>query len=274
MREWYFTEEEFNEAQLKQKKQKRIIFAILFSLLVLGIAIWAAFPGCMVHSFSKATCTKPKTCSVCGATRGEALGHSWLAASCSQAKTCEVCGTTDGKPLPHKWIKATCKAPKQCKICGATSGKKLNHQWSEETVELPKKCKLCGKILPKDTPENGEVLFSNKKRSLCQIVINNESTDCFVKLKDEDDNDVIGFFVRADQTAEVSVPTGSYYAYFAFGDKWYGTKYLFGKNTKCSMDEEIRDYWASSKQYGIRTYTLYKVSNGNFTPKEIDIFDF
>ena len=40
------------------------------------------------HSFSAATCTKPKTCS-CGATEGTALGHSY------NSGVCGVCGAND-----------------------------------------------------------------------------------------------------------------------------------------------------------------------------------
>ena len=29
------------------------------------------------HSWTEATCTMPKTCTVCGETEGEALGHQW-----------------------------------------------------------------------------------------------------------------------------------------------------------------------------------------------------
>lgn len=51
------------------------------------------------HSWSNATCTKPKTCQKCGATQGTAQGHSWIAATKSAPKTCATCGTTEGSPL-------------------------------------------------------------------------------------------------------------------------------------------------------------------------------
>ena len=56
------------------------------------------------HSWNDATCTKPKTCSRCGVTEGEALGHTWsdwnvtLEPTCtedgSQYRTCTVCNHT------------------------------------------------------------------------------------------------------------------------------------------------------------------------------------
>ena len=39
------------------------------------------------HTWSDATCASPKTCSVCGATDGEALGHSWENCACTR---CEI----------------------------------------------------------------------------------------------------------------------------------------------------------------------------------------
>ncbi len=42
-----------------------------------------------VHKWADATCTAPKTCSVCGATEGEALGHSYAN---DYDADCDVCG--------------------------------------------------------------------------------------------------------------------------------------------------------------------------------------
>jgi len=43
------------------------------------------------HAWTDATCTEPKTCSVCGKTEGEALGHSMDAAT----RTCTICGISN-----------------------------------------------------------------------------------------------------------------------------------------------------------------------------------
>lgn len=42
------------------------------------------------HTWAAATCTEPKTCSVCYKTEGEALGHSW-----DENSTCTVCGKSN-----------------------------------------------------------------------------------------------------------------------------------------------------------------------------------
>ncbi|MBR4880652.1 MAG: hypothetical protein IKU19_01890, partial [Clostridia bacterium] len=60
------------------------------------------------HSFADATCTAPRTCTLCGLTRGEALGHKWSAATCTVPKTCTVCNVTEGTPISHKGMNGIC----------------------------------------------------------------------------------------------------------------------------------------------------------------------
>ena len=98
----------------------------------------------VTHNWNDATCTKPKTCSVCGETSGSALGHKWNAATCTEPKTCKVCGTKYGSALGHSWNDATCTKPKTCTTCGETSGVALGHRWKDATCTEPKTCKVCG----------------------------------------------------------------------------------------------------------------------------------
>ena len=55
------------------------------------------------HTWVDATCTAPKTCSVCKTTEGEALGHNYGDASCTEAATCTVCGEPSGAALGHDY---------------------------------------------------------------------------------------------------------------------------------------------------------------------------
>ena len=48
------------------------------------------------HSWMDATCTSPRTCSVCGDTTGSKVGHQWVEATYNKPKTCEKCGATEG----------------------------------------------------------------------------------------------------------------------------------------------------------------------------------
>lgn len=94
-------------------------------------------PPCS-HSYSAATCTKPKTCTLCGQTEGSALGHSYTAATCTTPKTCTRCGNTTGKAAGHSWKEATCTTPATCTSCQKTSGEPAGHSM------LYTKCEVCG----------------------------------------------------------------------------------------------------------------------------------
>ena len=95
------------------------------------------------HSYSAATCTAPKTCSVCGVTSGNPAGHNWKAATCAAPKTCSVCNETEGGLGDHSWNAATCVAPKTCSVCGATEGTAGGHSWTSATCTAPKTCSVC-----------------------------------------------------------------------------------------------------------------------------------
>ena len=102
-----------------------------------------------VHKWTDATCTDPKTCSVCGATEGEALGHSWNEATCTAPKTCSVCGATEGEALGHSWNDATCDTPKTCSVCGETEGEALGHSYDNE---YDADCNVCGDVREVELP--------------------------------------------------------------------------------------------------------------------------
>ena len=121
-------------------------------------------------------------------------------------------------------------------------------------------------LTPQDEPANGEVLMGGDLETWSTITIKAaEDESCYVKLKDGSDNDVFAFYVRAGQEAEVNVPAGQMYIYFASGETWYGTEDLFGSKTDYSMDPEILDL--DSYTY---TYTLHAVEGGNFQTEDID----
>ena len=110
----------------------------------IGLTDRSAENDCQIkgHTWSDATCTTPKTCSVCGETKGEAAGHTWSDTTCTAPKTCSVCGATEGEAAGHSWNDATCTAPKTCTVCGATEGTPAGHSF-EQCV-----CTACGAIKP------------------------------------------------------------------------------------------------------------------------------
>ena len=52
------------------------------------------------HEWTKATCTEPRICKICGETKSKALGHNWEPATLTEPKTCKRCGITEGSKLP------------------------------------------------------------------------------------------------------------------------------------------------------------------------------
>lgn len=96
------------------------------TVMLIAVLCMALLAGCgCEHDWKEATCTEPKTCSLCSEIEGEPTGHTWTEASCSAPKTCENCGLTEGSALEHSWVEATEEAPKTCTLCGLTEGEPL-----------------------------------------------------------------------------------------------------------------------------------------------------
>ena len=171
----------------KAKNKKTLLIVVIAAVLVAAGIFTGLYMTHVIcfHKWQDATCTEPKTCTVCGKIEGEALGHDasevtctedsvcrrcgevlekaaghqWKNATCTEPKTCSVCGATEGKPAGHQWKDATCTEPKTCTVCGAADGKALGHDWKEATLSAPKTCARCGetsgeklKLTSLDTP--------------------------------------------------------------------------------------------------------------------------
>ena len=59
---------------MKNKKKTVTIIAIIgIGLAIIGgIGFYTCY-----HTWNAATCTRPRTCSICGKTEGESKGHTW-----------------------------------------------------------------------------------------------------------------------------------------------------------------------------------------------------
>ena len=117
--------------------------------------------GALGHDWADAICTAPQTCTVCGATSGDALGHDWADATCTAPKTCKVCEDTTGDALGHDWADSTCTAPKTCKVCEDTTGDALGHDWADATCTVPQTCKVC-EVTTGDALGHDEVAYEAK----------------------------------------------------------------------------------------------------------------
>ena len=94
------------------------------------------------------TCTEPgktegKHCSVCNEilvaqTEIPAKGHTWTAASCTEPRTCSVCSATDGNPLGHDWSDWTVTNEATCTEKGEkTRSCKRDGCDATDTVDIP-----------------------------------------------------------------------------------------------------------------------------------------
>lgn len=180
------------EHEDKARKKKLTIGGIAAAVALIAM-LFATHTICF-HNWQAATCTEPETCSICGRTKGEALGHSWIDATCTKPKTCELCGETTGKALGHQiddWKttkQATCtnKGEREgtCTRCGEKQVEEIakkDHEfgkWSTTqeatcTAEgvATRKCKNCDKTetksiaKPDHTPGDWEVLTAPKVNS-------------------------------------------------------------------------------------------------------------
>lgn len=227
--------------------------------------------GCFhEHAWEEATCVTPRTCLDCGETEGTELGHTWEEATCDAPRRCKVCWEKDGDPLGHIWSAATCTEAATCMRCGLTEGEALGHDWTEAGTDTPAMCRSCGQMLPLELPATGQIFIGEEIHWGSTLTVKCSGDQaCYVKLKDEDYEDVLSFFVRAGETAEVCVPGGYYYVYFAHGVDWYGPEHLFGSETTYSMDDELTNYYGYSW-----SYDLVPSYNGNFTDTPIDASQF
>lgn len=175
-----------------------------------------------------------------------------------------------GCACSHQWDDATCTLPKTCAKCGETEGAPLGHVWTEATSTTPAICLVCREMKALPLPASGQVFIGADQYCDSYLTITSSSTEsCYIKLKDENKNDVFSFFVRAGDSVEVPVPAETLYAYFSYGKDWYGPEYIFGEGTSYSMDDEPLDFYNYTYQY-----TLQPVVDGNFSETPIDQEDF
>ena len=110
------------------------------------------------HTWANATCTAPKTCSVCGATEGEALGHK----DENSDHNCDLCGTklTDCADIDKNH---------ECDICG-------NKLTDCADIDKNHKCDICEKVLSECADKDP----ADHKCDICEKVLSecvDENTD-------------------------------------------------------------------------------------------------
>jgi hypothetical protein len=121
-------------------------------------------------------------------------------------------------------------------------------------------------LTPVADPASGTILSGSTVYDGSEITIHAAGGEsCVVKLKTRSGAERMSFYVRAGDTVTVKVPSEHLYVFFASGDTWYGKTDLFGEKTNYQMVETIKNFVDYTFEF-----TLYKVSNGNLTLKNID----
>ena len=140
-----------------RKKTVTMIISVGIVLVIVGVIV---FYTCY-HRWNDATCTKPRTCSICEKTEGEARGHKWSDATCTEPQTCSVCKETKGEALGHDpdtWTvikESTCtivgEKEATCKRCGKSLVEEITmveHTPGEWTVTKDYKVNRDGTVTP------------------------------------------------------------------------------------------------------------------------------
>lgn len=135
------------------------------------------------------------------------------------------------------------------------------------------------KALP--LPYNGAVFYREHDHRtydsyVAPLEIKAEGEDCnfYIKMVTASGESILEFFVRAGETAEVNMPTGTFYLRYACGSKWYGQDQYFGEDTAFFSSKDAFHFTESDDGYNGYTVSLHKIPGGNLSTEAIDPEDF
>lgn len=119
--------------------------------------------------------------------------------------------------------------------------------------------------IPDPLPFTGQILYENGWDRVAPLsVVTSGENHFFVKLKDiSGEDEVLTFFVRAGETADIDVPLGTYTLCYATGEYWYGEDKLFGESTSRFRAEDLFDFYEEDGYVNGWTVELYLQTNGN-----------
>ncbi len=133
------------------KNWKKVVACLLFAtLMVMGTML---FTSCgeedCNHVWADATCLAPKTCILCDATEGEALGHTGGIPTCTSLGICTRCGEGYGELSAHTPAEddGDCTTPVLCTGCDKVmTSAQAAHTPAEDdgNCSTPILCTVCG----------------------------------------------------------------------------------------------------------------------------------
>jgi len=98
---------------------------------------------------------------------------------------------------------------------------------------------------------------------------------CYVLLRSVPENEAaISLFIHGGETVEILVPPGRYRMYFATGNVWYGTEFLFGPDTVYSKVDTILDFHETDDGFIGHTIEFNMLFGGNLSTSSADETDF
>ena len=128
-------------------------------------------------------------------------------------------------------------------------------------------------------PYNGTITDATISGGYGELNINSGSSPLLVKVEDVyNPGNYIFVYVRANSTATINVPDGSYYVKYSGGGKYFGDKATepFGSDTWYKQANDTMQFTTSRDgsyiTYSIITLTLYAVQGGNMGSTTIDGF--
>ena len=128
-------------------------------------------------------------------------------------------------------------------------------------------------------PANGKVFTAKAKGGYCTLQVKAGDTPVFVKVVSiKDPKNFVSIYVRANKSATVHIKNGEYTLKYATGSKWYGSKDLFGSDTRFYSADTTLDMTTSRSgnyiYYQTYTITLYTVAGGNLSTSRISEDEF
>ena len=179
------------------------------------------------------------TCNECNEER--TITHTWNAADCDTPKTCSVCGATDGNALGHtpNADDGDCTTEITCSDCQAiTTAGKTAHDFSEVTYDDHYHYNKCSDCTVLENEEGEKHVFDN-----------NHDCECGVTFTVKIDHNGMNFIVIKLYNAEDTL-VYEFRESFRAGEVRAVTEYYYDENGNCTKENfTASDDFSSVSEY-------------------------